>query len=530
MRVNMLYRDREELRTNGYLDKDDIVKDFNLEVILKKLEQERRKTEEEKPKMADKDTYLETTFQKVIMVPLETAEEVYYRQGFMRDAMKQPELFEECYRIAKEAVADIDKRKDDVKARKAASSGGYQGAAVMSALVFLKQMGSRLDELREVVIKYESNLVSDEMKGFVRDFLEEYNEQFIEDYRKIMEDMDGILNGRTLILGSTLGSGLKQTNLYLKEIGKKENALGQISKLKSFFSPNSRKLSGEEALDDAERLRDAAVSYVLHYFDDFLADKEEFFKRLRFQAAFYTCGAWLCRSLQGYGVTMCMPEVVERKDLYFENLTELSLCLHTKSVPTGNDLDSMDKWLLVVTGANQGGKSTYLRSVGIAQMFLQAGLFVTAAQFKSGLYHNIFTHFTRREDSAMNSGRLVEELQRMDTIMQNITEDSILFLNESFATTTEKEGSVIAWDISKALYESGVRVLTVTHLLEYAKKCYEEKLEHAIFLSAERKKNGERTYRIKVSEPEMTSYGLDLYENMIGKVDRELLESEVSAG
>lgn len=274
-------------------------------------------------------------------------------------------------------------------------------------------------------------------------------------------------------------------------------------------------------LDDVEKLRDAAVSYVLHYFDDFLSDKEEFFKRLRFQSAFYTCGAWLYRSLQSYGVDMCLPEVVERKDLYFEKLTELSLCLHTKSTPTGNDLDSMDKWLLVVTGANQGGKSTYLRSIGIAQMFMQAGLFVTAARFKSGLYHNIFTHFTRREDSAMNSGRLVEELQRMDTIMHSITKDSILFLNESFATTTEKEGSVIAWDISKALYESGIRVLTVTHLLEYAKKCYEAKLDHAVFLSAERKESGERTYRIKVSEPEMTSYGLDLYETMIGKVENK---------
>ena len=529
MRVNMLYRDREDLRTNGYLDKDDIVKDFNLEVIRKKLEEERKRTEEIKPKMADKDTYLENVFQRVLMVPLETPEEVCYRQGFMRDAMKQPELFEELYRIAKEAVSDIDKRKDDIKARKAASSGGYRGAAVMSALMYLKQIGLRLDELHEVLNKHEANLVSDEMKAFVQDFHKEYHGQFIEDYRKIMDDMEGILNGRTLVLGSTLGNGLKQTNLYIKEIGKKENPLNQLNKLKTFFSPNTRKLSGEEMIDDAGKLRDAAVSYVLHYFDGFLADKEEFFKRLRFQSAFYTCGAWLYRCLHSYGVTVCFPEVVARKDLYFEKLTELSLCLHIESNPIENDLDSMDKWLLVVTGANQGGKSTYLRSIGIAQMFMQAGLFVTASQFKSGLYHNIFTHFTRREDSAMNSGRLVEELQRMDTIMQNITEDSILFLNESFATTTEKEGSVIAWDISKALYESGVRVLTVTHLLEYAKACYEEQLEHAIFLSAERKGNGERTYRIKVSEPEMTSYGLDLYETMIGTVDKGLLEN-ISGG
>lgn len=522
MRVNMLYRDREELRTNGYLDKDDIIKDFNLEVIRKRLETERKRTEEEMPKMADKDTYLETAFQKVLMIPLENAEEVYYRQGFMRDAMKQPEMFEKFYRIAKDAVADIDERKDEVKARKVASNGGYRGAAVMSAVVYLKKIGNRLNELCETIKQYEASLVSDEMKAFVQDFMAEYHEEFRKDYLKVIEDMESVLNGRTLVFGSTLGDGLKQTNLYIKEIGKKENPMGQLSRLKTFFSSNARKLTGEELLDDAGKLRDAAISYVLHYFDDFLADKEEFFKRLRFQTAFYTCAARLYRCLDSFGVTMCMPEVADRKDLFFEKLTELTLCLHTERVPVENDLDSIDKWLLIVTGANQGGKSTYLRSIGIAQLFMQAGLFVTAAQFKSGLYRNIFTHFTRREDSAMNSGRLVEELQRMDTIMENMTEDSILFLNESFATTTEKEGSVIAWDISKALYEAGVRVLTVTHLLEYAKRCYEEELEHAIFLSAERKENGDRTYRIKVSEPEMTSYGLDLYETMIGSVDQEV--------
>ena len=117
----------------------------------------------------------------------------------------------------------------------------------------------------------------------------------------------------------------------------------------------------------------------------------------------------------------------------------------------------------------------------------------------------------------MNSGRLDEELGRMERIIDHITPDSVLFLNESFATTTEKEGSLIAEDITMALYERGVRVMMVTHLLAFAQSCYAKNLEHAVFLSAEREADGRRTFRMIEQEPELTSYGLDLYDEILTK-------------
>lgn len=120
----------------------------------------------------------------------------------------------------------------------------------------------------------------------------------------------------------------------------------------------------------------------------------------------------------------------------------------------------------------------------------------------------------------MNSGRLDEELQRMNQIIENLGKDSIVMLNESFATTTEKEGSVIAYDITRALVEAGVKVLTVTHLLSYAQKVYAEahddKETTVEFLSAERLPDGRRTFRMVQHEPELTSFGMDLYEELIG--------------
>ena len=104
----------------------------------------------------------------------------------------------------------------------------------------------------------------------------------------------------------------------------------------------------------------------------------------------------------------------------------------------------------------------------------------------------------------------------MDRIVDLIGEESLVLLNESFATTTEKEGSLIAWDIVRALGEAGVKILMVTHLLSFAKRMYDERKD-AVFLSAERTAEGIRTFRMIPHPPEMTSFGLDLYEEIVEK-------------
>ena len=59
--------------------------------------------------------------------------------------------------------------------------------------------------------------------------------------------------------------------------------------------------------------------------------------------------------------------------------------------------------------------------------------------------------------------------------------------------------------------------MTIQKLMAFAQSCYAKKLEHAVFLSAERKEDGERTFRMVEQEPELTSYGLDLYDAVLMK-------------
>jgi DNA mismatch repair ATPase MutS len=177
----------------------------------------------------------------------------------------------------------------------------------------------------------------------------------------------------------------------------------------------------------------------------------------------------------------------------------------------GNDVGADGKLLVMITGANRGGKSTFLRGVGQAQLMMQCGMFVAAESFRANVCAGIFSHFKREEDASMRSGKLDEELGRMSAIVDQLKPNSIVLLNESFASTNQREAAEIARQIVRALLESGIKVVYVTHLFDLAHQFYLAQMNTALFLRAERLDDGRRTFRLVEGEPLPTSYGEDLY-------------------
>jgi DNA mismatch repair ATPase MutS len=187
-----------------------------------------------------------------------------------------------------------------------------------------------------------------------------------------------------------------------------------------------------------------------------------------------------------------------------------------KGKVVGNDVDADGKDLVVITGANQGGKTTFLRSVGVAQLMMQCGMFVPAESFSASICNGLFTHFKREEDRTMTSGKFDEELGRMSDMVDKLAPRAMMLFNESFAATNEREGSEIARQITCALMEMRVKIFYVTHLYELANGFYEGEMVNVMFLRAERKPDGERTFKLIDGRPLQTSYGRDVYEQVFG--------------
>lgn len=165
----------------------------------------------------------------------------------------------------------------------------------------------------------------------------------------------------------------------------------------------------------------------------------------------------------------------------------------------------------MITGANQGGKSTFLRSLGLAQLMMQAGMPAPTESFAASTTSAVITHYAREEDATMLSGKFDEELHRMRLIANRIRPHSLLLCNESFAATNEREAADIATDVLRAFSHVNITVAFVTHLYELAHRFEQEHAATTLFLRADRAPDGKRSFDIRPGAPLATSYGQDLY-------------------
>ncbi|MEO7015117.1 MAG: hypothetical protein ABI067_01075, partial [Leifsonia sp.] len=216
-------------------------------------------------------------------------------------------------------------------------------------------------------------------------------------------------------------------------------------------------------------------------------------------------------ALARVGQSTCIPTLEDDAGFQCSNLYDAALALIGGTHVVGNDIEASACPVVVVTGANRGGKSTFLRSLGQAQLLTQCGLFAPADQFTTGVRAGIFTHFKRGEDASMRSGKLDEELRRMSAIVDQVAPGSLILLNESFASTNEREGSEILRQVVDAFATAGVRVVLVTHLYDFAHRLYGVARTDALFLRANRDESGDRDFRLVVGEPLPTSFGEDVF-------------------
>ncbi len=248
-----------------------------------------------------------------------------------------------------------------------------------------------------------------------------------------------------------------------------------------------------------------------------------YFIMLRGELGFYVSCLNLWDRLVAKGETASYPEPRSwpQRVMSFTGLRDMSLALRSERQVVGNDVDASGQSLVIITGANSGGKSTFLRSVGLAQLMTQCGMFVTADAYRASVFDGVFTHFIREEDASMTSGRLDEELSRMSTIADEIRPHCLMLFNESFAATNEREGSEIGRQVVSALLDAEITVFFVTHQFDFADGFHRQRADSTLFLRAERRSEGQASYKLAVAEPLPTSFGEDIYYQLGGWLDSD---------
>jgi DNA mismatch repair ATPase MutS len=198
---------------------------------------------------------------------------------------------------------------------------------------------------------------------------------------------------------------------------------------------------------------------------------------VRDDLAFYLAAVRLMERLRSRGLPVCRPEIAPMTERVCElqEAYNLNLALHQMGHGgdaagiVNNDVHLGDNGRIgILTGPNQGGKTTYTQMVGLCQILAQTGLWVPAAQARISPVDNIYTHYPVEEQVAKGTGRFGDEAQRLGVIFSRGTRHSLVLLNESLASTNSGESLYIAQDIVRVLRRLGARAMFATHLHELA--------------------------------------------------------------
>ena len=165
------------------------------------------------------------------------------------------------------------------------------------------------------------------------------------------------------------------------------------------------------------------------------------------------------------------------------------LCTDSGFVPNDTVLDLETHRLLIITGPNMAGKSTYLRQVALIVLMAQIGSFVPATDAHIGLTDRIFTRVGASDNLAGGQSTFMVEMVETANILQHATQRSLILLDEIGRGTSTYDGLSIAWAIAEHIHDRarlGARTLFATHYHEMTQ--------------LEQQRAGIKNYRVAVQE------------------------------
>ena len=445
---------------------------------------------------------------RAILSSLGDPDAVLYRQRVLADCLEHPETVRQLYELAVDALEN-ERQVSPLWGRSSPDSIVYRSARVLALQVEV------LRRFRQVAEQQAGNFRSEGFRRLFAMLRQELSEDYL---RTVGHHLSELEFKHGMLESAELGQGNKARRYIVRKQREQRwterLSFGNRPPGYSFTIP-ARDENGFRALAE---IRGKGINLVADAVAQSADHVKSFFSMLRIELAFYLGCLNLREKLNAKGEPACFPVplAARQRALTAEGLYDVSLTLHLRDRVVGNGVDAGGKSLVMITGANQGGKSTLLRSLGLAHLMMQSGMFVGAQSFRASVCAGVFTHYKREEDVTMQGGKLDEELTRMSEIAGQITANSILLCNESFAATNEREGSEIARQVVRALLDKQIRVFFVTHMYDLAHGYYAQGLDTALFLRAERQPDGRRTFTLAEREPLPTSYGEDAYRRIFG--------------
>lgn len=451
MKINLLGECEIEGSLNIY--EKNLMRDLKLEKLLEV--------------MSEGNNYLYNICEKILVRPLYKEKEILRRQGIMQDAINFPCFFKALYQITRTAVEETSTY------RKFTEPKYYQivpaPKKIITEIEITRILMRLLRQIINTLNETDLNFISEALQEFKQDMNQNFNDTYFEEVEAYIKEVNGIKENEKIIISDQLKLGLSNKEGILNGILAEKTFLEKGSKsslLNRLFNKEEKSNLTEDIIlidntilaNNKQELVEASLNSVFRLLSRFNRSLLGFLEKIRLQFGFFSACSRLYSKLKVQGIALCMPKIIKDKNIFeTSGLIDLGLALKEGNKPIANTMSIKNKNLWIIIGANQGGKTTFLRSVGIATLMAQCGLFVGARSYCTTIYKGIYTHFPDEEDGNLGSGLLEQELNKL----------------------------------------------------------YEKNLEDIIFYRAIRNEKGIRSYQLEEGEPLKTSYGMDLYLDII---------------
>jgi len=275
------------------------------------------------------------------------------------------------------------------------------------------------------------------------------------------------------------GSGIKVSR-YQSEADYSTEVLATFARFKQggvkdhrVRFPASVEMDHVEArvLDLVARLHPDVFAALDNYCErhrDFLDETLRGFDR---ETQFYVAYLEYVQRLTAGGLVFCYPHVSDRsKEVQAREAFDIALAnklVPERSPVVRNDFDLHDpERIIVVSGPNQGGKTTFARMFGQLHHLAAIGCLVPGTDARLFLSDQLFSHFEKEEDITNLSGKLEDDLIRIHGILERATSDSVVIMNESFTSTTLQDALLLGTAVMEQMIDRDLLCVYVTFVDE----------------------------------------------------------------